>query len=577
MVKILIVEDEEAIRTSLVDMLELADHEVLVADDGDVGLQRAQENIPDLIISDIMMPNMDGYALFEAIKSDLTTAHIPFIFLTALASYDDVREGMNLGADDYLTKPFNYKQLMTAVNARLNKHALEEQTRLRQFAQRLVDSQEHERTQLARDLETDIQEPLNGLSMMVNLAEQTKDLSVLKTVKQITEELVERSQSLSLRLVPTMIEHLNIISVLVWLFEDYKTKHNLQIDFERAGYLPEFNLQEKIAVYRIVDEVLRNTVLHAQTKQVNVRISVREDVFFADIRDDGVGFDVQQGMNGATTGLQSMFERTMLLGGDLNIHSIIKDGTQITLELPIDHLSDENSDKIIPQTTSEPSQKPTSISMIRLLLADDHDIIRHGLQQIISHDKVMNVVSHASNRQDLLQQVRRNELDVIILDLGIDGSSSFDLIKVLRQQKPHIKIIAFSTHKQEIYAVEAIKSGANGYLLKDSSSIEVIDAIHKVAKGEQYIGEALADKVFDWILNSRSTTGTLTNIYDLLTDREREILLLAITGLTSADIAEELMISPRTVEKHRSNFMSKLGLKTPTQLMKFASEQGLIE
>ena len=139
MVRILVVEDEEKIRLSLIDMLELAEHDVIVANDGDIGLQLAQEKLPDLIISDIMMPNMDGYELFEAIKSDLTTVHIPFIFLTALASYDDVRAGINLGADDYLTKPFNYNQLITAVNVRLNKHALEEQARLRLFAQRLVD------------------------------------------------------------------------------------------------------------------------------------------------------------------------------------------------------------------------------------------------------------------------------------------------------------------------------------------------------------------------------------------------------------------------------------------------------
>ncbi|MEO1288684.1 MAG: response regulator [Chloroflexota bacterium] len=178
MVKVLIVEDEEPIRISLTDMLELAGHQVIIADDGELGLQLAQEHLPDLIISDIMMPKMDGHKMLEAIKSELTTAHIPFIFLTALSSYDDLRTGMNLGADDYLAKPFNYKQLTSAVNARLNKHAQEEQLRLRRFAQRLVDIQERERSQLAYDLEESIQEPLNSLKMLLTLAQQTQDVVI---------------------------------------------------------------------------------------------------------------------------------------------------------------------------------------------------------------------------------------------------------------------------------------------------------------------------------------------------------------------------------------------------------------
>jgi len=576
MVKILIVEDEESIQTSLVDMLELAEHDVIVADDGEIGFQLAQQHIPDLIISDIMMPGMDGYALLEVVKSELTTAHIPFIFLTALASYDDVREGMNLGVDDYLTKPFDYKQLTTAVNARLNKYAREEQLRLHRFAQRLVNLQERERRQLAYDLETDIHEPLSGLKVMLALARQTGDFSIIQSASQIVDDTISRSQRLSLRLLPTVIEHLNIIAVLVWLFEEYKTHHSFKIDFERAGHLPDCTLDEKIIIYRIFEEILKNINLHAGTRTVSIRLAVRDNYLFADIRDDGKGFNVQQALNSGTSGLQSMFERATLLNGELNIHSIRGDGTQVTLEFPVSVLTDEKTSLPPKRTPVVPLSTPVSISSIRVLIADDYDIMRHGLQQILGQDDAIIVVGHASNRSDLLNMVRQQEVDIIILDMTMDGSSGFDMIKILLQQSPESRIIAFSNHTQEVYAVEALKSGANGYLLKEASSLEVINAIHKVVKGEQYISESIADKAFEWMLNSRSSTGDVTNIYDLLTDREREIMLLAITGLTSADIADELAISPRTVEKHRSNFMSKLGLKTPAQLMKFASEQGLI-
>jgi len=577
MVKILVVEDEESIRVSIIDMLELAKHNVISASDGYLGLEQAKINLPDLIISDIMMPTMDGYALFEAIKSDSATAHIPFIFLTALASYDDVRAGMNLGADDYLTKPFNYKQLTNAVEARLNKYVFEERTRLQQFARRLVDLQERERRMLAHDIEVDIQEPLSGLKMLLNIAQQTQDLAVIDTAVPIMDNVISQTAGLSLRLMPTMIDHLNIISVLNWLFEQYKINHQLRIDFERAGHTPQCTTEEKVAIYRVFDEVLKNIVQHSETKDVMIRISVRDNRLYADIRENGKGFDVHQALQGSTVGIQSMIERVTLLNGEIDINSISGDGTQITLDLPIEITTDTIHNKsIISRKSPSVTVKPTSISSIRILIADDHDIIRHGLQQIIDQVTDMDIVAQAGDRNQLLQQLRQHDIDIIILDLAIDGSNGFDIIKIIRQQMPLVRILALSNQKQEVYAVEALKSGATGYILKESTSLEIIDAIHKVARGEQYIGQALAEKAFEWMLNSRSNAGYVANIYDLLTDREREILLLAIEGLTSVDIADKLSISPRTVEKHRSNFMSKLGLKTPTQLIKFATEYGLL-
>ncbi len=340
--------------------------------------------------------------------------------------------------------------------------------------------------------------------------------------------------------------------------------------------MPDCTPDEKIIIYRIFEEILKNIKLHAGTRTVSIRLAVRDNYLFADIRDDGQGFDVQQALNSGTSGLQSMFERATLLNGELNIHSIRGDGTQVTLGLPVSISTDTETSVSSKRAPVVPVGKPVSISSIRVLIADDYDIMRHGLQQILGQDEAIIVVGHASNRSDLIHMVRQKEIDIIILDMTMDGSSGFDMIKILLQQSPESRIIAFSNHTQEVYAVEALKSGASGYLLKEASSLEVINAIHKVVKGEQYISESIADKAFEWILNSRSSTGNVTNIYDLLTDREREIMLLAITGLTSADIADELAISPRTVEKHRSNFMSKLGLKTPAQLMKFASEQGLM-
>lgn len=147
MTKILVVEDDKNIQSSIVDMLELAQYDVICANDGAIGLQQALSVSPDLIISDVMMPNMDGYELFQAVKGDRRTTHIPFIFLTALTSYNDVRRGMGLGADDYLKKPFNYEQLITAVNSRLEKYA----------EMREIELRFHQELEIARTVQESIQ------------------------------------------------------------------------------------------------------------------------------------------------------------------------------------------------------------------------------------------------------------------------------------------------------------------------------------------------------------------------------------------------------------------------------------
>ncbi|GAB5426386.1 MAG: hypothetical protein Crog4KO_35330 [Crocinitomicaceae bacterium] len=576
MVKILVVEDETDIRKSIIDMLELDNHDVIEASDGKKGMALALENSPDLIISDVMMPGMNGHDFFAALKEHLATAHIPFIFLTALVSYEDVRDGMNLGADDYLAKPFNYQQLSHAVNTRLNKQAFEERLRLRQFAQQLVALQERERKTITKNLETDIQEPLNSLKMMLNLALQSQDLTQMATAAQLVEDISAETQNLSLRLSPTMIEQLNIISALTWLVEQYKQRHQLNIRFERSGFTPILSNTRKMGVYRIFDEILTNITQHAHANEIKLWVSIKEDRFFAEIRDDGIGFDIYEAMQGNTIGLRSLFERSALLEGTLDIQSIKNDGTHITLEIPVEVTNNDLPELHLAQEESASHNLSSRLNkQVRVIVADDHDLIRHGLRQLFSQDESILLVGEVATGIELLQITRQQDADVVLIDMMLEDSSGFEMIRAVKQQNPTIQIIAFSNYTQEVYAVEALQSGAKGYLLKNIHSLEIISAIHKVARGEKYICEVMADNVMNWIMNTR-TDENILDIYQTLTSREREIMLLVVDGLTSNEVAEKLAISPRTVEKHRSNFMTKLDLKTTAQLMRFALEYGII-
>jgi DNA-binding NarL/FixJ family response regulator len=575
MVKILVVEDEESIRTTIADLLELDGHEVLQADDGDIGFEIAREHLPQLIISDIMMPTMNGHELFQALKAENDTAQIPFIFLTAMATYENIRDGMNLGADDYLVKPFDYRQLSRAVNTRLNKSAIEEQYRLRRFAIDLVGVQERERRVLAQELNSEIFDTINSLNLLISSSLQSQNWMLVDNAQQIMEALSRKLQGFSQRLSPSIIEQLPIISVFSWLIDQFKHTHALNIEFEHSGQNTSSFLSNeiKINLYRILEEILKNVVMHSRTKQVRIRAWVKDDAIYVEVQDDGVGFDLEEALKASHTGLRSIMQRVTLLEGTVRIHTLPSAGTKFELTAPLEKLAAQEINHNI--KLEAPHKPPVPISQRQVILAESNEILRQGLRQILI-EKNYAIAAESKNMSELVEALRELHADLLILDLSLEDSSGIDLLRSIKQQLPKIKILVLSNYQQEIYVVEALQNGANGYLLKTSRTIEFLTALQKLEENEQYVCQALAKSVMEWLLYP-GKKGFQRNLYHMLTDREREIFLLVLDGLTSQEIAKRLFISSRTVEKHRSNLMSKLNLKTPAQLMRFATEQGIIK
>jgi DNA-binding NarL/FixJ family response regulator len=565
MVTILAVEDEKAILSSIVDILELDNYDVLTAHNGELGIEIAREQLPDLIISDVMMPKVDGYKFFQVLQEDSSTSLIPFMFLTALATYDDIREGMNLGADDYIVKPFNYRTLSTAVRTRLHKHHSTELARQLAFTHRLVDFQENERSMIARQINGMIGEPLHALRML--LSANGIDTNNIVSFKQLVDTLLSNLPLLEEWIQPSMISQLDIYPVTFWLIDRYRNQHNLTIEVEKAGYNPIFDPRAKMIIYRIFDEILTNIISHSRCKTVFIRLQTTEEVFHAEIMDDGQGFLVEQAMLMDTLGLKLIQEYATLLNGELNIHSIPQSGTTIALTLPVYNVDEQSTN--IPETNTQLTsvlQKKT----ISVFLIDKQDIIRQGLIQILSNDSKLEVVGEANSAIGIHRQVDSLSPDVIILDMSLEDQSSIEILQELKARYPSIKLICFSTFDQAVYAVEALQNGGDGYILKSTPAVEILTGLRAVISGQQYICTALVDSVMNWTLNYRNQPH-ISN-YDSLTERERLILKQVLEGLTSAEIADKLTISSRTVEKHRSNFMKKLNLKTPAQLMRYAAE-----
>ncbi len=210
-----------------------------------------------------------------------------------------------------------------------------------------------------------------------------------------------------------------------------------------------------------------------------------------------------------------------------------------------------------------------------ILLADDHPIVRKGLRDLLETEANLQVIGEAANGLEVVAMVERLKPDILVLDVVMPGLNGVEVTQQVLRRSPQTRVIIFSMHADESYVLRALRNGASGYVLKDSSPDELVRAVREVLAGRRYLGPPLSERAIETYVQQKAETATLDR-YERLTTREREILHLTLEGYNNTQIAEQLSISPRTVATHRTNMMRKLGLKTRTDLIRFALQQGLI-
>ena len=210
--------------------------------------------------------------------------------------------------------------------------------------------------------------------------------------------------------------------------------------------------------------------------------------------------------------------------------------------------------------------------MTRIVIADDHAIVREGLKRIVSEAGDLVVLGEAADGTEVMERVRELDFDVLVLDLSMPGRSGMELIKLVKAEKPRLRILVLSMHQELQYAVRAIKSGASGYLTKESAPAQLVQALRKIGGGGAYISAEVAEQ-----LALGAMPGGPAISHESLSAREFEVFRLLAGGMSVTNIAARLNLSVKTVSTHKANLMQKMSLANQSELLRYAIQHGLAE
>ncbi len=211
------------------------------------------------------------------------------------------------------------------------------------------------------------------------------------------------------------------------------------------------------------------------------------------------------------------------------------------------------------------------MSGVRLLIADDHAVVRQGIRQILTDAPEVHIVAEASTGAEALELMRSSDVDLVLLDISMPGLNGLDVVRQVRHDQPSVRVLVLSVHPEEQYAVRVMKAGASGYLTKDSAPEELISALRCIAGGHKYLTPSLAER-----LASEVETGTDRLPHETLSDREYQVMLLIAEGLRVQDIAERLTLSAKTVSTYRTRLLQKMKMHGSSEVVRYAVRHGLI-
>lgn len=210
--------------------------------------------------------------------------------------------------------------------------------------------------------------------------------------------------------------------------------------------------------------------------------------------------------------------------------------------------------------------------VIRVLVADDHAVVRKGLEQILSETPDIEVAAQASTGADVLRLVREQRFNAVILDVNLGTSNGLELLAEIKKERPELPVLVLTVYSAEQYAVRALRAGAAGFLTKESAPDQLVEAVRKIVTGGRYMSVEMAEQLAHWVADDRERRP-----HELLSDREFQILRMLASGKTVSQVADELSLSVKTISTHRMRLLKKMQMKTNAELTSYAVRNGLVD
>ncbi len=412
-----------------------------------------------------------------------------------------------------------------------------------------------ERQRLARELHDSVTQLLYSQVLFAGASSKVLakgDLvttnAYLDRIDKAAQQALKEMRLLVYQLRPSDYLEEGLIGALSRRLESVEKRTNINASLVFEG---EINLDEsqEMALYRIAEEALNNTLKHAQASEVIIKVSGTDNGLSLSIRDNGLGFDPEVESIKGGMGLENMTDRALALGGKFRIE--IK--TRIWYRNNCRNWSIEMN------------------RFIQILIVDDHTVVRDGLNALLSAEPGMKVVGMCGDGQQAVKMTSELHPDVILLDLVMPKMDGVQATLEIKKVYPQARILILTSFAENHQVFSAIKAGAIGYLMKDTSSEELIQAIRDTYEYRPALGPNIAHKLMMDIQNQEGSVGNDAS----LTEREVEILQHMALGQTNQDIADELFLSERTVRTHVTNILAKLGLNNRTQAVLYALREGI--
>jgi two-component system invasion response regulator UvrY len=431
---------------------------------------------------------------------------------------------------------------------------------LRQLATHLQNAQEQERAHIARELHDDLAQALTSLRMDVSwLAGRALTAPAvwrerLTSIAATIDALHQTVHRIGTELRPNVLDTLGLTAAIEWQLQEIQQRTELTYTLHKPTQELALDQARATAVFRIFQEAVTNVVRHAEASHISVRLVQHVNAVLLEVADNGQGIARRQISDRHSLGILGMRERARLWGGYVTINGTPHVGTTVMIWIPRE---------------TAPMEGGTDVT--RVLVADDHATVREGIRRFLADTPDLVVTREACTASEVCDAMADRDFDVVLLDISLPGRDGLDILKELKQRYPTLPVLMFSVYAEEQYAIRALKTGAAGYVTKNSEPEVLITALRKVAQGGRYISASLAER-----LATEITAPTDKPLHATLANREYQVLLMLGEGKTVKEIADSLALSVKTISTYRTRILRKLYLKTTADLIRYVLSQQLL-